>query len=33
MSSGKYVKWDEPKVEHGAGPEEDALIHEIEQQM
>lgn len=29
----KYVKWDEPNVEFGKGPEEDALIKEIEHQI
>lgn len=33
MAIDKYVKWDEPGVEYGQGPEEDAVIHEIEEQM
>lgn len=33
MAIDKYVRWDEPNVEHGSGPEEDRVIHDIENQM
>ncbi|CAO1620202.1 unnamed protein product [Sympodiomycopsis kandeliae] len=33
MTDGKYVRWDAPGVEHGAGPEEDQIIHDIEKQI
>ncbi|PWN91917.1 heme-dependent catalase [Acaromyces ingoldii] len=28
-----YIRWDQQGVEHGAGPKEDAIIHEIEKQI
>ena len=28
-----YIRWDQQGVEHGAGPKEDAVIHEIEKQI
>lgn len=32
-SSGKFVRWDDPKAEYGAGPEEDKVINEIAKQI
>lgn len=28
-----FIRWDDPNVEKGAGPEEDQLIHEVEKQI
>lgn len=32
-SSGRYVRWDQPGVEHGAGPEEEHVINEVARQI
>jgi hypothetical protein len=32
-TKGNYVRWDDPGVEHGAGPEEDKVINEIARQI
>lgn len=33
MTAEKYVRWDEPEVEYGAGKEEDEVINEISRQI
>lgn len=33
MTADQYVRWNDAGVEHGAGAEEDKVIHDIEKQM
>jgi hypothetical protein len=33
VSTGNYVRWDDPAAESGAGPEEDKVINEVANQI